>query len=99
VEGYESKVLELEEDVRQKTTWALDTESRLTKELGEKGEELAKCVEILHQVEKTAEDRRVWAERLQQQVAQLERQLAGYVASRWVKLGRRFGLGPEQPGR
>jgi hypothetical protein len=91
--------LELEEDVRQKTAWALDTESRLTKELADKGEELARCVEILHRTEKTAEDRRIWAEKLQQQVTQLERQLAGYLASRWVKLGRRFGLGPEPPDR
>jgi SAM-dependent methyltransferase len=99
VQGYEAKVLELEEDVRQKTAWALDTENRLTKELADKGEELARCVEILHRTEKTAEDRRIWAEKLQQQVTQLERQLAGYLASRWVKLGRRFGLGPEPPDR
>ena len=99
VEQYEAKVLELEEDVRQKAAWALDTESRLSGELAAKSEELAKCVEILHEVEKTAEDRRVFAEKLQQQVTQLERQLAGFQASRWVKLGRRFGLGPEPPVR
>jgi hypothetical protein len=99
VEGYESKVLELEEDIRQKTAWARDTESRLGQEIAGKSEELAKCVEILHQAEETAEDRRLWAERLQQQITRLERQLAGFEASRWMKLGRRFGLGPEQPDR
>lgn len=99
VEGYEAKILDLEEDIRQKTAWALDTESRLTKELDDKGQELAQCVNLLHAAEKTAEDRRLWAEKLQQQATHLERRLAGYEASRWVKLGRRFGLGPEQPGR
>jgi SAM-dependent methyltransferase len=98
-EGYESKVLELEEDIRQKTAWARDTESRLGKEIAEKSEELAKCVEILHQTEKTAEDHRLSAEKLKEEVARLERELAGFQASRWVKLGRRLGLGPEQPHR
>jgi SAM-dependent methyltransferase len=99
VEGYEAKVLDLEADVREKANWALDTESRLTGELADKAEELAKCAGILRQVEKTAEDRRLWVESLQQQVTRLDTELAGYLASRWVKLGRRIGLGPPRPGR
>ena len=32
-------------------------------------------------------------------VLQLEAQVAGYRSSRWVKLGRSFGLGPNQSSR
>ena len=95
VEAYDKKVLELEEDVRQRTQWALDTESRLGKELADKVDELGKCVEILHQKEDLLEQRQLLVEQLQQKIAALEQQLAMFQASRWVKLGRRIGLGPE----
>jgi len=36
---------------------------------------------------------------LQEQVKQLEMQMAMARASRWLKLGRTFGLGPELPER
>jgi len=98
VEEYEKKVLGLEEDVRQRTAWALDTETRLSKELAEKSEELVKCVEILHQAEKTAEERTAWAQRLEQQAQTLNEQMSMLRASRWLKMGRLFGLGPELPG-
>lgn len=99
VEAYDKKVLELEEDVRQRTQWALDTESRLGKELTDKLDELAKCVEMRRQSEDLLEQRRLLIEQLQQKISTLDRQLSMYQASRWVKLGRRIGLGPEPPVR
>jgi len=99
VEEYEKKVLALEEDVRQRTAWAVDTEARLSKELTEKSGELAKCVEILHQAEKTVEERTAWARQLEQQAKTLEEQMSMLRASRWIRLGRLVGLGPELPGR
>jgi hypothetical protein len=75
----------------------VDTETRLSKEVAERSEDLAKCVEILHQTEKTLEERTVWAQRLEQQVKALDEQMAMLRASRWIKLGRRFGLGPQLP--
>jgi hypothetical protein len=95
--AYEAKVAELEEENRRKTQWALDTESRLGAELQAKLEELAKCVEHLHQTEATLEERTTDAERLQLRMNNLEGQVALYRASRWVKLGRSFGLGPKLP--
>lgn len=95
--GYEAKVAELEEVNRLKTQWALDTEERLGRELREKAEELAKCVEYLHQAEKTIEERTAWAGRLQTEAYHLGKALGACKASRWVKLGRTFGLGPELP--
>jgi SAM-dependent methyltransferase len=99
VEAYESKVLGLEEEVRQRTHWALETESRMSKELAERSDELARCVELLHQTEKTVEERTAWAQQLQDQVKTAEEQMSLLRASRWLRLGRRFGLGPELPGR
>jgi hypothetical protein len=99
VDEYEKKVLALEEEVRQRTDWAVETEKRLTRELAEKSAELARCVEILHQTEKTVEERTVWARQLERQVKELEEQVSLVSASRWLRLGRRLGLGPELPGR
>lgn len=95
IAGYEAKVAELERENREKTEWALETERRLGAEIEEKGRELAQCVEILHQVEKTLEERTAWSGQLQAEAHRLRRRLGMYEASRWVKLGRRFRLGPQ----
>ncbi len=57
--------------------------------------ELARCVEVLHQAEKTLEERTAWAAGLQAEANELGRRLGMYEASRWVKLGRQFRLGPQ----
>jgi len=95
VEGYEAKVRELEAENEEKTRWALDTDARLTKNLEEKGQELAQCVELLHQAEQTIAERTAWAEELRAQARRLEEQVTLMKESRWVKLGRKFGLGPD----
>ena len=94
-EGYEAKVRELDEANLEKTHWALDTEARLGKEIEERVRELAGCVEFLHQAERTIEERTAWAEKLQREAILLERQVVLMKESRWVKLGRTFGLGPD----
>jgi septal ring factor EnvC (AmiA/AmiB activator) len=95
--GYEAKVGELEEENRKRADWAMETERRLTTELHDKVQELAKCVDVLHQTEKTLEERTTWAFSLQKQVRDLEYQLAQVRASRWMKLGKAFGIGPPLP--
>ena len=84
-------VLELERENHAKTEWA----ERLNAELDAKAQELAQCVEYLHRAEKTVEERTLWAQRLQAEVEQLRGRLAVLEASRWVRLGRRVGLGPD----
>jgi 2-polyprenyl-3-methyl-5-hydroxy-6-metoxy-1,4-benzoquinol methylase len=96
-EGYAAKVRDLEADIRERTQWAIDTETRLTAELQKEVEQLALAVEALHRTEKELEERTAWAHLLQEQVEKLETQLAMYRASRWVKLGRKAGLGPALP--
>jgi hypothetical protein len=61
-------------------------------------------VEALHRTEKELDDRTVWALRLEkeagelaQQVGELGQQVELFRASRWVKLGRKVGLGPVLP--
>ena len=79
----------------EKTRWALETEDRLGTEIQELCLELGRCVDLLHQAEQTAEERRVWAETLKAQADRLEQQVILMKESRWVKLGRKFGLGPD----
>jgi SAM-dependent methyltransferase len=92
---YESKISEMDADIRAKTQWALDTEKRLTAELSAKCDELAQCVAVLHETEGTLEERTKWALNLQRQVEELQMQLGSVTASRWYRMGRTLGLGPE----
>jgi SAM-dependent methyltransferase len=94
-EAYEAKLRELDAENEAKTRWAQETEARLGKELEDKCQELAACVELLHQAEQTIEARTAWAEKWKTRAYQLEKQTILMRESRWVKLGRKFGLGPD----
>ncbi len=97
VRGYEAKVAELEEESRRKTAWGMETERRLSAELAAKCEELGKAVDALHAVEKTLEERTLWARDLDRRVEQLEAELTRLHSSRWVKLGSALGVAPRRP--
>ncbi len=96
-EGYQAKVKEVEADLREKTEWAQSTETRLTAALEEQRAQLCRAVEALHSTEKDLEERTAWALGLQEEGRKLEERLGMYQASRWVKLGRKIGLGPVFP--
>jgi SAM-dependent methyltransferase len=85
--GYESKVRELEAENVAKTQWAVETDERLSAEIQRVTQELAECVRLLQTAEDTVVERTVWAQ-------ELEARLNAVRASRWVKLGRKLGLGP-----
>lgn len=70
-----------------------------THDLQHQTAELGRCVEALHQTEATLEERTRWALSLDEQRVQLEAALADVQASRWVRLGRAVGLGPELQNR
>jgi SAM-dependent methyltransferase len=93
-EGYAAKVAALEEENREKTRWALETDARLTAELQTQTGHLARTVEELRRMEKELEERTAWALRLQEEAGRLEALVGVFRASRWVKLGRKVGLGP-----
>jgi len=94
-EGYAAKVAALELDIRDKTRWALDTETRLTAVIRDQAErlsvavaDLSTAVEALHHTEKELEERTAWALRLQDEARRLGR--AG-------RLVPRFPLGEAGP--
>jgi SAM-dependent methyltransferase len=87
----QSTIAELDVENRAKSEWA----QQLNAQLDAKLQELGQCVEYLHQAEKTVEERTRWAKSLDADVEQLRRKLALVEASRWVRLGRRVGLGPD----
>jgi SAM-dependent methyltransferase len=94
---YAAKVLQLEEDIRDKTRWALDVEASLTAEVKKQTADLVLAVEALHRTEKELDERTAWALQLQEEARKLGELLALVRASRWVKLGRKVGLGPALP--
>ena len=52
--------------------------------------------EIEARLSREMEERTVLTQRLGEEAQRLQAQVNGYRASRWVKLGRSFGLGPDQ---
>lgn len=92
-EGYEQQVKTLEADLAAKVGWAKDAERRLEEQIEDK----KKAIEALHKTEKELEDRTTWALRTEEERRKLEEQVSLYRSSRWVKFGRKVGLGPEVP--
>ncbi len=93
--AYAAKVAQLEKDVQDRTSWAIETEQRLSAELESKCTELAHCVDVLHETEATLEARTAWALQLDKEHDALASKLSAVQASRWVRLGRTLGVGPE----
>jgi len=89
--GYQAQVARLEQEDQIKTEWARQASA----ELEAKCQELAHCVDLLDTAEATVRERTTWAQNAEQGRAQLEAQLEMIRASRWLKLGRRAGLGPD----
>jgi SAM-dependent methyltransferase len=87
------KIADLEADLSAKTQWARERDAAVTQQTAE----LVKAVDALHQTEKELEERTAWALRLDRESAELGRQLTLVRGSRWVKLGRKIGLGPDLP--
>lgn len=86
-----ARVDELEAEVRS----TVETATRIAGELEDKCRELAQCVDFLHGVERTVEERTAWARRAQAEADEFGRQAALFKASRWVRLGHKLGLGPD----
>jgi len=93
VAGYQARVTEMEAEDRRKTEWAGQLEAGLEA----KGQELLKTIALLDAAENTVKERSAWAQRLDAEVRDLRAQLDVVRASRWVKLGKRVGLGPQLP--
>jgi chromosome segregation ATPase len=96
-EGYAAKVAGLEADIREKTQWAIDVETGLKADVAKQTAELVRAVDALNHTEKELDSRTAWARSLEAELQAVQSQVALYRASRWVKLGRKVGLGPAFP--
>jgi ubiquinone/menaquinone biosynthesis C-methylase UbiE len=96
--AYAHKVADLEDENRQKTEWALETERHLSADLAVSRNELARAVRLLDAAEATVVERTLWAQRVQASLDTLEAQLRMIRQSRWVRLGRAVRLGPRVEG-
>jgi 2-polyprenyl-3-methyl-5-hydroxy-6-metoxy-1,4-benzoquinol methylase len=94
-QAYEEKVAGLEDEVRKRTEWAQETDRRLSNEIERLRNQAAETLRLLHAAEATVEERSRWALDLQGKLDRAEAQIAGARASRWVRTGRMFGVGPE----
>jgi SAM-dependent methyltransferase len=94
VADYNVKIAALEQEGREKAQWAIDTETRLTGEIRQIADALNTANASLEQTEKDLHERTAWALRLDEEKRQLEDQLNMVRASRWIRLGRKVGLGP-----
>jgi ubiquinone/menaquinone biosynthesis C-methylase UbiE len=88
---YQAQVARMEHEDQVKTAWA----RKASADLEAKCQELAHCVGLLDTAEATVCERTIWAQTAEAQRAELAAQLEMIRASRWVKMGRTVGLGPD----
>ncbi len=89
--GYQAQLAQLEQEDRIKTEWA----RKAAADLEAKCQELAHCVSLLDAAEATVRERTLWAQAAETRRAELAARLEMVRESRWVKLGRQIGLGPD----
>jgi SAM-dependent methyltransferase len=88
---YRAQFARMEQEDQIKTEWA----RKASADLEAKCQELAHCVGLLDTAEATVRERTVWAQTAEAARAQLAAQMEMLRQSRWVKLGRTVGLGPD----
>jgi protein-L-isoaspartate O-methyltransferase len=89
--AYQARIAELEQDLSSKIEWAQAVDADLRKQTAD----LVAAVDALHRTERELEERTAWALRLEKEARELEGQLVLVRASRWVRLGRKVGFGPD----
>ncbi len=109
VEAYEAKLRELEADSVQRHNAAQQTEKQLNAQLAAIAAHVAKLDEQqkqaaqrvaeyqtkLDQAEATVIERTLWAQTEQSRRENAEAKLAAVESSRWIRMGKAFGLGPK----
>ncbi len=89
--AYARLVEQLEAENVSKTEWAQDAEARLKRQI----EELVHCMGLLDRAEATVIERTEWAQSEAAGRERLQAMLEAVRASRWVRLGRKVGVGPD----
>ncbi len=88
--AYEAKVQELDAENAAKAAWA----RQLSAEIARLNHELTECGRLLTSAEETVVERTRWAQDLERQKSVLETQINAVRSSRWVRAGRKLGVGP-----
>lgn len=89
--GYRAQLEHMEEQDRIKTEWG----RKASADFDAKCQELAECVRLLEASDLTVRERTIWAQTAEAERAELAARLEMVRASRWLKLGRQVGLGPD----
>ncbi len=99
---YQALMTDLEKEFEAHVQWATSNEEHLNRQLTERTDdlqrqtaELFQCVDLLHASESLVRQRTDWALVLDSQRELLEAKLAAVQSSRWLRFGRKLGLGPE----
>ncbi len=109
VAAYEERLKTVEAEAAEQLRWAQETEAHLNKqtqelashiqkldgEIGRAASQLSEYQKKLDETEAVVIERTQWAQREQEQREELEAKLSAVEASRWMKMGKAFGLGPK----
>jgi SAM-dependent methyltransferase len=109
VEAYELRLKELEAESARQANWAAENEARLTQEMAtisahvkKLDDEMAKAAKQLAEYQKKLDEaealvieRTLWAQNEQKQREEFEGKLSAVESSRWIRMGKAFGLGPK----
>ena len=72
-----------------------EKEAELLGQLEASRAEYEKCLAAFQEAESTVEERTKWALALSAEIGNLNAQLDSIRGSKWVRLGRSFGIGPK----
>jgi ubiquinone/menaquinone biosynthesis C-methylase UbiE len=92
--AYEAELQRLETEKADAVAWAESKDREWSAAIAAAEAQFRQCLEKLHEAEGLVEARTLWAQGLDREVATLREQLALAGASRWLRLGRRLGVGP-----
>lgn len=109
VAAYEERLKTVEAEAAEQLRWAQETEAQLNQqtqelashiqkldsEIGRAASQLSEYQKKLDETEAVVIERTQWAQREQAQREELEAKLSAVEASRWMKMGKAFGLGPK----
>jgi SAM-dependent methyltransferase len=109
VAAYEKRVQEVEAESLKLSEWAKANEAKLNSQMEEivahsrkldgdlkkAGENLAEYQKKLDEAEALVIERTLWAQNEQKQREEAEGKVAAVEASRWLRMGKAFGLGPK----
>ena len=94
VAGYEAEIARIEEERGAAIAWGQAKEEEWSGALSAARGEYEACLQRAEAAEALMEERTVWAQGLDREIAALREHLATVGASKWMRLGRRFGVGP-----